>query len=79
MSFIILCDMIYCITLIVCYFRVDYGHEEVKVKFGNDPRKFSTLTKEFLDDGKSITLLMVWSFSDKCYTPLIFTNSVSKV
>ncbi|XP_047527357.1 glutamate synthase [NADH], amyloplastic [Vanessa atalanta] len=32
-------------------FRVDYGHEEVKVKFGNDPRKFSTLTKEFLDDG----------------------------
>ncbi|CAH0729004.1 unnamed protein product, partial [Brenthis ino] len=32
-------------------FRVDYGHEEVKVKFGNDPRQFSTLTKEFLDDG----------------------------
>ncbi|KAG6463019.1 hypothetical protein O3G_MSEX013607 [Manduca sexta] len=33
-------------------FRVDYGHEEVRVKFGNDPRKFSTLTKEFLDDGE---------------------------
>ncbi|KAM3961638.1 glutamate synthase [Aphomia sociella] len=33
-------------------FRVDYGHDEVKVKFGNDPRKFSTLTKEFLDDGE---------------------------
>ncbi|XP_026739897.1 glutamate synthase [NADH], amyloplastic isoform X2 [Trichoplusia ni] len=33
-------------------FRVDYGHEEVKVKFGSDPRKFSTLTKEFLDDGE---------------------------
>ncbi|XP_068630791.1 uncharacterized protein [Battus philenor] len=33
-------------------FRVDYGHEEVKVKFGNDPRQFSTLTKEFLDDGE---------------------------
>lgn len=33
-------------------FRVDYGHEEVKVKFGNDPRRFSTLTKEFLDDGE---------------------------
>ncbi|CAH2075571.1 unnamed protein product, partial [Iphiclides podalirius] len=33
-------------------FRVDYGHEEVKVKFGNDPRQFSTLTKEFLDDGQ---------------------------
>lgn len=34
------------------FYRVDYGHEEVKVKFGNDPRKFSTLTKEFLDDGE---------------------------
>ncbi|CAH2107002.1 unnamed protein product [Euphydryas editha] len=32
-------------------FRVDYGHEEVKLKFGHDPRKFSTLTKEFIDDG----------------------------
>lgn len=26
-------------------FKVDYGHEEVKVKHGNDPRKFSTLSK----------------------------------
>lgn len=32
-------------------FRVDYGHEEVKLKFGKDPRKYSTTTKEFLDDG----------------------------
>ncbi|XP_026474979.1 glutamate synthase [NADH], amyloplastic isoform X2 [Ctenocephalides felis] len=32
-------------------FRVDYGHEEVKVKFGNDPRQYNTLTKEFIDDG----------------------------
>lgn len=32
-------------------FKVDYGHEEVKVKFGKDPRAYSTLTKEFLDDG----------------------------
>nr|XP_014291761.1 glutamate synthase [NADH], amyloplastic isoform X1 [Halyomorpha halys] len=32
-------------------FKVDYGHEEVKVKFGNDPRIFSTLSKEFIDDG----------------------------
>ncbi|ODN06304.1 Glutamate synthase [NADH], amyloplastic [Orchesella cincta] len=32
-------------------FKVDYGHEEVKVRHGNDPRKFSTLSKEFLDDG----------------------------
>lgn len=26
-------------------FKVDYGHEEVKVKFGRDPREYSTLTK----------------------------------
>ncbi|XP_073971203.1 uncharacterized protein isoform X2 [Rhodnius prolixus] len=32
-------------------FKVDYGHEEVKVKFGNDPRQYSTLSKEFIDDG----------------------------
>ncbi|CAL4100267.1 unnamed protein product [Meganyctiphanes norvegica] len=32
-------------------FKVDYGHEEVKVKFGKDPREYSTLTKEFIDDG----------------------------
>jgi NADPH-dependent glutamate synthase beta subunit-like oxidoreductase len=32
-------------------FRVDYGHEEVKAKFGNDPRQYCTLTKEFVDDG----------------------------
>ncbi|XP_015120846.1 glutamate synthase [NADH], amyloplastic isoform X2 [Diachasma alloeum] len=32
-------------------FKVDYGHEEVALKFGGDPRQFSTLSKEFLDDG----------------------------
>lgn len=32
-------------------FRVDYGHEEVKVKFGKDPRRYSTTTKEFVSDG----------------------------
>ena len=26
-------------------FRVDYGHEEVKVKFGHDPRIFSITSK----------------------------------
>lgn len=31
--------------------RVDYGHEEVKIKFGKDPRQYSTTTKQFLDDG----------------------------
>ncbi|XP_017887096.1 putative glutamate synthase [NADPH] isoform X2 [Ceratina calcarata] len=32
-------------------FKVDYGHEEVSLKFGRDPRQFSTLSKEFLNDG----------------------------
>lgn len=32
-------------------FRVDYGHEEVKVKFGKDPRHYEITAKEFLDDG----------------------------
>jgi NADPH-dependent glutamate synthase beta subunit-like oxidoreductase len=30
---------------------VDYGHEEVRTKFGHDPRQFTILTKEFLGDG----------------------------
>lgn len=33
-------------------FKVDYGHEEVKVKHNHDPREFSVLSKEFVDDGK---------------------------
>ncbi|XP_018340976.1 PREDICTED: putative glutamate synthase [NADPH] isoform X2 [Trachymyrmex septentrionalis] len=33
-------------------FKVDYGHEEVSLKFGRDPRRYSTVSKEFLDDGK---------------------------
>ncbi|KAJ8680883.1 hypothetical protein QAD02_016670 [Eretmocerus hayati] len=33
-------------------FKMDYGHEEVVHRFGEDPRRFSTLSKEFLDDGK---------------------------
>ncbi|KAJ8958827.1 hypothetical protein NQ318_019589 [Aromia moschata] len=33
-------------------FRVDYGHEEVKVRYGSDPRVFSIMTQEFLDNGK---------------------------
>lgn len=31
-------------------FRVDYGHDEVKLKFGKDPRQYTTTTKEFIDD-----------------------------
>lgn len=33
-------------------FRVDYGHEEVRVKFGKDPRQYCTTTKAFISDGK---------------------------
>lgn len=32
-------------------YRVDYGHEEVKIKFGKDPRQYCITTKEFLNDG----------------------------
>ncbi len=32
-------------------FRVDYGHEEAAAKFGEDPRVYQLLSKEFLDDG----------------------------
>ncbi|KAK7108161.1 hypothetical protein V1264_015947 [Littorina saxatilis] len=33
-------------------FRVDYGHEEVQLKWGRDPRVFEIKTTEFIDDGK---------------------------
>ncbi|HEY1405044.1 MAG TPA: glutamate synthase subunit beta, partial [Spirochaetota bacterium] len=32
--------------------KVDYGHEEAIATFGKDPREYSILTKEFIDDGK---------------------------
>nr|SVE75564.1 EOG090X0OE5 [Daphnia dolichocephala] len=32
-------------------FKVDYGHEEVKAKFGKDPRLYNMMSKEFVDDG----------------------------
>ena len=32
-------------------YRTDYGHEEIAAKFGDDPRKYCVLSKEFLDDG----------------------------
>jgi len=32
-------------------FRVDYGHAEVAAKFGEDPREYCILSKEFIDDG----------------------------
>lgn len=32
--------------------RLDYSHEECRDKFGDDPRTYAVLTKEFLDDGR---------------------------
>ncbi|MFV2070848.1 MAG: glutamate synthase small subunit, partial [Pirellulales bacterium] len=31
--------------------RTDYGHEEVAARFGEDPRRYAILSKEFVDDG----------------------------
>ncbi|NLF69689.1 MAG: glutamate synthase subunit beta [Candidatus Anammoximicrobium sp.] len=32
-------------------FRMDYSHDEYAARFGHDPRTYSVLTKEFVDDG----------------------------
>ncbi|KAK3092132.1 hypothetical protein FSP39_025440 [Pinctada imbricata] len=32
-------------------FKMDYGHEEVELKFGRDPRIFNIKSTEFVDDG----------------------------
>jgi len=47
-------------------FRVDYSHEETRAKFDTDPRTYSVLSKEFLDDGQGnvagiITVEIDWS------------------
>jgi len=33
-------------------FRLDYSHAETKEKFGDDPRTYAILSKQYLDDGK---------------------------
>lgn len=33
-------------------YRVDYSHAEVEKRMGKDPREYSLLTKEFVDDGQ---------------------------
>ena len=33
-------------------YRTDYGHEEAAARFGADPRRYTTVTKQFIDDGK---------------------------
>ena len=50
-------------------YRVDYGHEEVASKFGDDPRLYSILSKQFVDDGQGKvagvkTVLVDWKHDD---------------
>ena len=33
-------------------YRVDYGHSEVKTHYGQDPREFCIMSKDFVDDGE---------------------------
>ncbi|KAG9302670.1 hypothetical protein G9A89_007374 [Geosiphon pyriformis] len=33
-------------------FKVDYGHAEIQMQFGKDPREYCVLSKEFVSDGK---------------------------
>jgi len=33
-------------------YRVDYGHSEVKLHHGKDPREYCVMSKEFVDDGE---------------------------
>jgi len=47
-------------------FKVDYGHEEVSVKWGGDPRRYNTMSKRFLGDDKGRvsgveTVLVEWT------------------
>jgi len=49
--------------------RTDYGHEEAAARFGKDPRQFTVLSKEFIDDGNgNVTGLRVvdiaWSIRE---------------
>jgi glutamate synthase (NADPH/NADH) small chain len=46
--------------------KVDYGHEEAIHRFGRDPREYSIMTKEFIDDGTGNvsslrTIRVAWS------------------
>lgn len=50
--------------------RTEYGHAEVAAKFGDDPREFCILTKEFVDDGKgnveqARTVRVQWNKDDQ--------------
>ncbi|KAI9029854.1 hypothetical protein CLU79DRAFT_831602 [Phycomyces nitens] len=50
-------------------FKVDYGHSEVKAHFGNDPREYCVLSKEFVSDGEGAikginTVRVEWTKDD---------------
>ena len=50
--------------------QVDYGHEEVKVKWGGDPRRYNTMSKRFLadDEGRVSgveTVLVEWTKDER--------------
>jgi NAD(P)H-dependent glutamate synthase small subunit len=49
--------------------RTDYGHEESIARFGADPRQYSVVTKEFIDDGEGNvkalkTVRVEWQLND---------------
>lgn len=50
-------------------FKMDYGHEEVELKFGRDPRIFNIKSTNFVDDGDGNvsginTMLVEWQKDD---------------
>jgi len=49
-------------------YRVEYGHGESATKFGKDPREFSILSKEFIEDNGKVagirTVRVKWSKSE---------------
>jgi glutamate synthase (NADPH/NADH) len=54
------------VILVLRLFKVDYGHEEVKVKWGGDPRRYNTMSKRFLGDDEGRvsgveTVLVEWT------------------
>jgi len=51
-------------------FKLDYGHEEVKVQYGKDPREYSILSTDFVSNGegkvKGINTIKVeWTKDEK--------------
>jgi NAD(P)H-dependent glutamate synthase small subunit len=55
-------------------YRVDYGHEEVHARFGEDPRQFCIMTKEFLGNSDGVvsavrTIQVAWSKDNGKITP----------